>query len=689
MKFLDFIKKDIEEEYNLEDIDDIVYDDSEDELELLDDVDNDHKKQITEISEKLEEDYRKSHNETTKESVEDNTTSQSAIHEEQEQEKDSSDQKKEHKHHESKAEHDHLAEERRKRAQLEEERFDHLLNSVQAQDLLKTVDKLNENQAKKERVKKEFKESERQEEKENQRSLSSRVDDIRLNSVQRNAQKHLQQLMDQEEKSENSNTHLTGHTIQDITTVGNVYDKLVRSGEDAMSEIWTHDLDHSEESNHAGRHGKKKVKWPHHKDNNSTLDGLETESTSLDKGHRERVESVNKYLQQMKQEENEFEQKAVHIPDVSRKPKELDRVNIKQFNSRDLTSYVTEQCEIMEEATRHIDQAMEEYNEVTEYFTDVQKIEEAPDHIQIKIAAEAEKVNNLTVDRRISKTTDNRLSSSTYYRLEQLEDEVPRGFQYIQRQETYYETVKRDMRILEGERLGLRLEAKSLSKRQARIKSISLTAVIGLAIVFGVFAVALVALEEDKYTSLFIIVAFLGGFLALGLFTLLRMTQREVLLTEIRLNKASSLLNKTKIKYINAANTLDYEYAKYHVKSSYELDKKYQTYLQMKEEKKKVLRMTTTLHNAEEDLTRLLESLHLYDTHVWLGRVKALFDQREMVEVRHDLSVQRQKLRNLIEYNDKRIEEAKRNIRNVTTEHPECTHDALKIIDDYEKKKRV
>lgn len=66
------------------------------------------------------------------------------------------------------------------------------------------------------------------------------------------------------------------------------------------------------------------------------------------------------------------------------------------------------------------------------------------------------------------------------------------------------------------------------------------------------------------------------------MFALLKVTERNVIITEIKLNKATALLNKVKIKFINAANTLDYEYTKFGVKSSYELDKKYRLYEEMK-----------------------------------------------------------------------------------------------------------
>ena len=112
----------------------------------------------------------------------------------------------------------------------------------------------------------------------------------------------------------------------------------------------------------------------------------------------------------------------------------------------------------MEEATGHIELAMEEYNVVTEHFSDIQLIDTAPDNIRRRITETADRVDNLTVDRRIFKSGEHKLSTHTYHRMEQFEDELPRGMKYLEKQESYYETVKRDMKILEGERMSLRME---------------------------------------------------------------------------------------------------------------------------------------------------------------------------------------------------------------------------------------
>ena len=199
----------------------------------------------------------------------------------------------------------------------------------------------------------------------------------------------------------------------------------------------------------------------------------------------------------------------------------------------------------------------------------------------------------------------------------------------------------------------------------------------------------MIAMDDTQNMLLFVVITGLGAIIALGMFGILRVTERQVMITEKKLNKAAALLNKIKIKYINAANALDYGYSKYGVKSSYELVKKFEAYLEMKEEQQRVIKLTTNLNQAEEHLQSLLRQAGVYDTQVWLTRVKALYNKNEMVEVRHNLTVQRQRLRGIIQDNEDIMEEAKCNIMKITNNNPAYMKEALDIIEEFEKRSRL
>lgn len=364
------------------------------------------------------------------------------------------------------------------------------------------------------------------------------------------------------------------------------------------------------------------------------------------------------------------------------------RVVIDNFNREDVSNYVKSQCEVMEESARHIDMAKEQYEIVTEHFNDIELFEAAPEGLKKQIEAEAELVDNLLVDRRIFKAGESKLSNSAYHRIEMYEDEFPNNIKFVEKQETIYESIKHDMRALQGEQMALRLEARGLRRKQLHIKSAAFASLICLAVVFAIVIIAMVAMEgkDESNTVLFIVITALSAVLAIGMLAMLQSTHRKVVVTEIKLNKAINMLNKVKIRYVNAANVLDYEYDKYKVKNSYEMARKYEVYLEMKQEQKNILEMTSKLSDAEERLMALLKKLGMQDCNIWASQVRALYNRKEMVEIRHELAGQRQKLRDQMEYNERKIEEAKNNIKDVTRKHPGFTNEALKIIDEYERR---
>lgn len=374
--------------------------------------------------------------------------------------------------------------------------------------------------------------------------------------------------------------------------------------------------------------------------------------------------------------------------DISKKDdsQDLEIINVRKLGTHDMEVYVKQQCDIMEEAAEHIENVKAEYEAVTEEFNDIQLIDEAPQDIKNKIISCAEVIDSMMVDRRILKSTEHKLSNSAYRRMETFEDEIPSGIKLMQAQEEYYDAVKQDLRVLEGERMNLRLESKALVKRQLQIRSLARIAFAAMVVVFIIFIVSMVIVENDADTALFIVISLFAAILAVGMFAILKVTERNVLVTEIKLNKATGLLNKIKIKYVNAANTLDYEYSKYGVKSAYELENKYKLYEEMKAEQGRMLDMTSSLNSAENDLESILRKLGLSDPHIWFGRVKAFINPKEMVEVRHELNTRRYKLRQQIEYNEKRIEEAKSNIKNATLSNPEHSDGAMRVIEMYEKR---
>ena len=228
--------------------------------------------------------------------------------------------------------------------------------------------------------------------------------------------------------------------------------------------------------------------------------------------------------------------------DISKKDDSQDAeiINVRKLGTHDMEVYVKQQCDIMEEAAEHIENVKAEYEAVTEEFNDIQLIDEAPQDIKNKIISCAEIIDSMMVDRRILKSTEHKLSNSAYRRMETFEDEIPSGIKLMQAQEEYYDAVKQDLRVLEGERMNLRLESKALVKRQLQIRSLARTAFAAMVVVFIIFIVSMAIVENDEETAFFIVISLLAAILAVGMFAILKVTERNVLVTEIKLTERKS-----------------------------------------------------------------------------------------------------------------------------------------------------
>lgn len=368
----------------------------------------------------------------------------------------------------------------------------------------------------------------------------------------------------------------------------------------------------------------------------------------------------------------------IEVSDLS-----MEDVKFSMLSAQDRNRYVEEQCEIILECNNNVDAAKKEYKIVSSYFSDIQIIEAQTEKVRRQIASIAKSIADLSVDRRILAGGEKKLSSSRYIQMQQEEDTMVDSIKNLKNNELYLQIVKKDMSALTGEKAALGMDAKELEQRQRIIKNISIVSLVCFVIIFGVLIAANVT-TDNAYGLTFYVVLFFAMLFATGLFVLYRRTIYNMLLTEKKINRAIALHNKVKIKFINVTNLIQYQYQKFGVKSSYELADYYQRYLETKALKQKYRKATMDLSDNEEALEDILDSLGLYDSRIWLSQVKALCDNKEMVEIRHNYSIRRQSLRKYIEENSKRAEDAKALLRKIIEEFPVYAAEVLQIVEKYD-----
>lgn len=340
---------------------------------------------------------------------------------------------------------------------------------------------------------------------------------------------------------------------------------------------------------------------------------------------------------------------------------ELDSAVLKEKDLEDtekVEQYVIERLEQVIDLTREIEDEKAEYRAVTAYLNDIQKLANLSEEERKKIEETAANVVQLNSARNGFLNSARRLTDAQFAQMEQEEKDMPAVIRRLASNELYQETIKKDMKYLEREKSRWLLHREYLSHQQKGLKNF-LYILIGIA---AVVAVVLLFLQfgfgMDVYYAWMVLIFVTAIAICADYLKMLR-NDTEILMAEKSANKAITLLNKVKIKYVNVTNAIDYACEKYHVRKAADLNRIWEYYMDAVKEREKYQRTNEDLEYFNGRLIRVLEQYRLYDARVWVTQAAALIDAKEMVEIQHNLVNRRQKLRDRIEYNVASMKELK------------------------------
>ena len=205
---------------------------------------------------------------------------------------------------------------------------------------------------------------------------------------------------------------------------------------------------------------------------------------------------------------------------------------------------------------------------------------------------------------------------------------------------------------------------------------------------FVIAVIAIVVLSKvirlDVQMWLFGAVLVTGGVCG-GVLLRMQNDEREVKKSQASINRAITLLNGVKLKYVNITNAVDYACEKYHVHNANELNYIWEQYLEAVKEREKFQRTNEDLEYFSSRLIRDLHAYHLYDAKIWVHQTKALLDKKEMVEVKHELLIRRQKLRDRIDMQIDSIQGAKSEIEKLIKDYSQHEGEIREILNSLDK----
>lgn len=353
-------------------------------------------------------------------------------------------------------------------------------------------------------------------------------------------------------------------------------------------------------------------------------------------------------------------------------------------DERKVHHYVLSHCEQIIETAKELENEKTEYRIVTSYLTDIQIIEKMPDKDAATLRDTAHSIVTLNQSRDDYLATTQKISDSQYAMMQQDEKVLTDAIKRLKTNEMYQAAVKRDMQYLEGEKTEWTYYRQELMDEQKFLRKLSYVLFGIMVMLLAVILVMKVGFEADV-TLLFTILACSAA--AAGCFILIKMqsNEREIKKSQVNMNHAISLLNKTKVKYVHSTNAVDYVCEKYNVHNSYELTYLWEQYQEAAREKEKFERNSEDLEYFNGQMVRLLHRYKLYDSKVWINQPNALVDKREMVEIKHGLIERRQKIRARIEYNMDVVSEQKEEIEQLMREYHEEIPEVREILNSIDK----
>lgn len=353
-------------------------------------------------------------------------------------------------------------------------------------------------------------------------------------------------------------------------------------------------------------------------------------------------------------------------------------------DQRQIGHYVLDHCEQIIESAKELGEEKKEYDIVTNYLKDIETLSDLPEEQKTPIREVAENIRKLNQAREDYLNTSKKISDVQYVLLERMEADIPDAIRRMQTNEAYQATVKSDMSYLEGEKLQWTLLRSDLMHEKYMLRIASY-------IVFSVFFLLMILLGvlyagfSVDITWGWIIIATLAAGSGFFIFIRYQNAVTGTARAEINANHAISLLNKTKTKYVNITNALDYTYEKYHVKNARDLEYQWEQYMEAVREKERYMRTNDELDFYNKKLVALLQNYRLYDARVWVDQPLALINASEMSEIKHNLLVRRQKLRARIQYHANVVESERAQVDRLMELHPEYETEIHGIIESVDK----
>ena len=345
--------------------------------------------------------------------------------------------------------------------------------------------------------------------------------------------------------------------------------------------------------------------------------------------------------------------------------------------------YVREYCDMMAVASKDVEAQKTEYQQVTERLADLEEFEKLPVTDKSQVRIRANKVIRIEQEDSNYTRPTKKITEAQYREMERLSNDIPDILKKMKADEEYQMVVRRDLNLLEGEKGAVAYQRKEERGRARTARSMAFVAIFG-AVMSAALMFVLNQAMHVKVEMGFIILAGAFAVAITASFVMYQNAQSGIARSNRKLNKAISVQNTVKIKYVNITNVLDYNYSKYGVMNSYELAYIWEKYNEEKLAREHDSDISERMEEARSELYQMLKHYHINDPSVWVYQPGVLVYDEEAKDIRKQLIIQRQRLKKGIDFEMYNLETAKKELEALVREYPKYAEDIIAIVGEYE-----
>lgn len=360
-----------------------------------------------------------------------------------------------------------------------------------------------------------------------------------------------------------------------------------------------------------------------------------------------------------------------------------DHVDMHDKSQRE--RYINACLEQLAESSKELETLEAEYNLITSKLTDIEEIEAIAPEMKEQLCSIAKNIVDLEQNHNKKKSRKSIMPEEQYAHMERISEFMPAGIQKLKEAEEYQILVKNDLGKIDGEKQAYLYRKDEIENEQRTMKGLTVICLGAMLVLFLILSVISQTMHMDVQLG-YIIAVFIAAVAMTLVFVKYGESKKELYRVEKTMNKLVLLQNTVKIRYVNNTNLLEYLYMKYEVQDSKSLQKLWKDYEQERKTREEEAQIRLELDNTQSDLIRMLRKCKIQDPNIWLHQAAAIYDNNEMVEIRHGLIIQRQKLRKQMEYNAKMAQDAQDEIKDVVEKYPEYAQKILDMVADYEAK---